>query len=105
MALIVTDDYTLADPRTPTVFNFMTTRPLDVATPGCVRFGAFPGQPASRSAVLNYDASAFTAAVDTVELTDTWLKSNWGEQVFRLRLTERAVTPQACREFRLTAAG
>jgi len=43
------------------------------------------------------------AAVDTVEVTDPWLKSSWA-RVYRVRLTERTATPRARREFRLTAA-
>lgn len=103
-ALFVVDDYTLNAPRTPTVFNFMTTRPVDVSTLGIARLGAFPGEPASRGATLHYDASAFTAAIDEVALTDPWLRANWGERVFRLRLTERIVTAKVRREFRVTAA-
>lgn len=103
-ALLVVDDYTLNAPRTPTVFNFMTTRAVDVSTPGLARLGAFPGAPASRGATLHYDASAFTAAVDPVALTDPWLQANWGDRVFRLRLTERTANPRAHREFRLTSA-
>ena len=102
-AVIVTDDYQLAAAKLPTAFNFITARPVDVATPGVVRFGAFPEAPTSRGAALAYDATALVAAVDTVEVTDPWLKSSWA-RVYRVRLTERTATPRARREFRLTAA-
>lgn len=102
-AVVVTDDYRLNAVRTPATFHFVTTRPVDLTTPGLVRLGAFPGEPASRSAVLTYDASVFLAAVDAVEVTDPWLKTNW-ELIHRLRLVERAPTIAARREFRLTAS-
>ena len=95
--------YQLTAARTPTVFNFVTTRPVDLTTPGQVRLGAFPEAPSSRGAVLAYDAAAFTAEVDTVEVTDPWLLTNW-KRIFRVRLTERTPALQAHREFCLTAA-
>lgn len=102
-AVVVTDEYQLAAAKEPAVFNFITTRPVDLATPGQIRLGAFPEAPASRGAVLAYDAAAFTAAVDTVEITDPWLKTSWA-RVIRVRLTERTAMARARREFRLTAA-
>ena len=99
----MTDDYQLASAKEPAVFNFITSRPVDLATPGQVRLGAFPEAPSSRGAVLAYDAAAFTAAVDTVEITDPWLKTSW-ERIYRVRLVERTATARARREFRLTAA-
>lgn len=104
-ALVVTDDYTLAYPATPTVFNFMTSRPVDLTTPGLARLGAFPCEPASRGATLAYDIGAFAVAIDEVPITDPWLRANWGDRVFRLRLTERATATQARREFRVTPVG
>jgi hypothetical protein len=102
-AIVVTDDYQLTAARAPAVFNFITTRPVDLTIPGQVRLGAFPESTSSRGAVLAYDAAAFTAAVDAVEITDPWLKTSWA-RVFRVRLTERTATARARREFRLTAA-
>jgi hypothetical protein len=102
-AVVVTDEYQLAAAKEPAVFNFITTRPVDLATPGQIRLGAFPEAPASRGAVLAYDAAAFTAAVDTVEITDPWLKTSWA-RVIRVRLTERTAMARVRREFRLTAA-
>jgi hypothetical protein len=103
-AITVTDDYELTAAREPAVFNFITSRPIDLSTPGTARLGAFPEAPSSRGAILSYDASVFTAAVDTVEVTDVWLRQSW-THVHRLRLTERTATISARREFRLTAAG
>jgi hypothetical protein len=102
-AIVITDDYELTAARQPTVFNFITTRPIDLSTPGQVRLGAFPEAPSSRGAVLAYDAAALTAEVDIVEVTDPMLRKSW-ERIFRIRLTERTATAQARREFRLTAA-
>ena len=102
-AIIVTDDYQLAAAKEPGVFNFITSRPVDLATPGQVHLGAFPEAPSSRGAVLAYDAAAFSAAVDTVEVTDPWLKTSWA-RVYRLRLTELTATVKARREFRFTTA-
>ena len=102
-AIIVTDDYQLSAATAPTVFNFITSRPVDLGTPGEVRFGAFPESPGSRGAVLGYDAAALTAAVDTVEVTDPALRQSW-TRVLRVRLTERTASTCARREFKLTAA-
>ena len=102
-AIVITDDYELSTAKAPAVFNFVTSRPVDLAIPGQARLGAFPEAPSSRGAVLAYDATAFHAEVDTVEVTDPWLKTSW-TTVFRLRLTERTATTQAQREFRITAA-
>lgn len=100
-ALVVIDDYALTDPQVPAVFHFLTTRPVDLATPGLIRLGAFPGAPASRGAILSYDAGSLAAALDEVAISDPWLKLNWGDRIFRLQLTERVVTARACREFRI----
>ena len=102
-AIVITDDYELSTAKAPAVFNFVTSRPVDLAIPGQARLGAFPEAPSSRGAVLASDATAFHAEVDTVEVTDPWLKTSW-TTVFRLRLTERTATTQAQREFRITAA-
>jgi Heparinase II/III-like protein len=102
-ALVVTDDYHLDAAREPVVFNFMTTRPLDIGTPGVVRMGGFPGEPSSRGADLRHDPLALTPEVDTVEVTDPNLRSNWGPTMFRLRLIERTPSTAACREFRIAA--
>lgn len=101
-AIVITDDYQLATAKEPAVFNFVTSRPVELSTAGQVRLGAFPEAPSSRGAVLAYDAAAFTAAVDTVEITDPWLKTSW-TRVFRVRLTERTASARARREFRITA--
>jgi len=103
-AVVVTDDYSLTAAKEPAVFNFITSRPVDLATPGQVRLGAFPEAPASRGAVLAYDAATFRAEVDPVDITDPQLRNSW-ERIFRVRLTERTATPRARREFRLSAAG
>jgi len=103
-AIVVTDDYQLTAAREPAVFNFITARPVDLATPGRVGLGAFPGGSPGRNAVLHYDAASFTAACDTVEVTDPWLRTNW-ERIYRVRLVEQSPTARACREFRLTAEG
>lgn len=101
--ILITDAGELSAARAPTVFNFITTRPLDVTTPGLVRFGAFPGADRpGRGASLAYDATALTAAIDRVALSDPWLAVAWGPEVFRLRLTERAPALTARREFALT---
>jgi len=99
----VTDDYRLDTVRAPAVFNFITSRPVNLTTPGTVRLGAFPEAPGSRGAVLAYDASAFTAELDDIEVTDPWLRTNW-QRIYRVRLTERTPALQARREFHLTAA-
>lgn len=103
-AVVITDNCELSEARTPTVFNFITTRPLDLGTPGLVRFGAFPSADSpSRGASLAYDATALSAAVDRVEVTDAQLRGAWGPVVFRLRLTERTLATAARREFKITA--
>lgn len=103
-AILITDVSELATVRAPTVFNFITTRPLDLSTPGLVRFGAFPqADRPSRGATLAYDATALTADVDRVAITDPQLRGAWGPEVFRLRLTERTPDTTARREFKLTA--
>lgn len=99
--VVIADDYDLAAVRSPVVFNFVTSRPLDASQPGVVKFGAFPEAPASGGATLTYDASALAAAVDPVEVTDPSLRQSW-EKVFRLRFTERTPAAQARREFRFT---
>ncbi|MEO6875158.1 MAG: heparinase II/III family protein [Opitutaceae bacterium] len=103
VAVTVSDDYELSAVTEPAVFNFITARPVDLSAAGLVRFSSFPTAPTTRGAVLAYDASALTAAVDTVEVTDPWLKTSW-THVYRIRLTERTPTARARREFRLTAA-
>jgi hypothetical protein len=102
-AIVVTDDFELTAAREPMTFNFITARPVDLATPGRVGLGAFPGAASGRKAELAYDAASFTAAVDTVEVADPWLKTNW-ERIHRVRLVERTPVVRGRRAFRVTAA-
>ena len=101
-AIEVTDDFQLTAAREPMTFNFITARPVDLATAGRVGLGAFPGASSGRKAELAYDAAIFAAAVDTVEVTDPWLKTNW-QRIYRVRLLERSPSARARRAFRIAA--
>lgn len=102
-AVVITDDYQLAAAKAPVVFNFISSRTVDIATPGQVRFGGFPEAPGSAGAVLTYDVKALAAELDRVEVTDPSLKTSW-TQVSRVRLSERSAATSARREFQVIAA-
>ena len=98
-ALELTDHYELTEAKSPQAFHFLTSRPVDLTTPGVVHLGALPARNSGRGATLAYDASAFNAQVTPLTVTDARLQANWGEQVFRIDLIEKAPATSALRQF------
>ena len=92
------EDYRLEKYVAPVVENFLTPRVPDLSAKGVVRF---PGPASAATVELHYDARAFSAAVDTIAITDGnpvdenapqgsrtgRMYGNWGPRVYRVRLT------------------
>jgi len=103
-ALTITDDYQLSAANTPNEYHYLTNRSVDVAQPGIVRLGQFPGAETGRGAELTYDATAIAARVTTFDITDTRLQGVWGDQVHRIDLIEKSTPLAAKRIIRIRPA-
>ncbi len=88
-AVIVADDYKLAQPPHSLTLNLLTPCAVDSSTPGLLRLSprTIRDERQSGSATLHYPAATFSAAVETVPVADPQLGRVWGDQLFRVVLT------------------
>lgn len=85
--LLVSDHFRLKEATGKNVIHFMTWGKVDTAVPGKVSM-----EVNGRKAVLQYDPSQFEAGVETIKLTDPRLSGVWGEEIYRVSLTAKALT-------------
>ena len=82
----IRDEYALRQ-RTGDVRLFiMTCRKPEVRPDGTVLLEGMPGADRSRPVVLSYDTGKLAARVEPIEISDSQLKSSWGDRIFRIVL-------------------
>lgn len=82
--VVWTDQYSLAEVKGATQFHLMTQVAPQIQADGIhLQSSAF-------NLLLSYDSKRLEASIEKVEITDTFLKSNWGEAVYRITLTVKA---------------
>lgn len=79
--LTVTDSFTLSEAKEPNQINFMTWGDVDLSVPGIVTV-----EVSGRKMELKYDKNAFSAGLETIELSDNKLSSVWGHEIYRVSL-------------------
>ena len=79
--LKVSDQFSLKKAEVPNQVNFMTWGEVDASKPGVVNV-----EVRGRKMQLKYDAGAFKAEVETIELADRKLSNVWGDKVYRVSL-------------------
>lgn len=77
-----------------TTYNFVTRARPD-ANSGRVTLDCGGGTRAE----LCYDAEALKAEIEEIPMTESRLKRNWGDTVWRIVLREKALIPEAARRF------
>jgi len=91
-SISVTDQYSLTAPAKSLSQTFMTVADADVAKPGTIIFTL----PSGRKINLQYDAAAWTAAKEKIELTtpeDQGFKQSWDNRdIYRILLTAKSPT-------------
>ena len=79
--LKISDQFALSRAEAPNQVNFMTWGSVDASKPGVINV-----EVKGKKMQLKYDARAFTAKVETIELTDRKLSGVWGDRVYRISL-------------------
>lgn len=85
--LLVADRFSLKEATDKNVLHFMTWGKVDASVSGKVSI-----EVNGQKAVLEYNPSQLEAGIETVTLTDPRLSGVWGEQIYRVTLTAKALT-------------
>jgi len=93
--VVITDEYRLSEARACS-YCFMSARKPEAAT-GRVCIG-----PVTE---LLYDAEALLPEIEEIAITESRLRSNWGERVWRVLLHEKTPQASARREFTIRREG
>lgn len=80
----IEDRFELSELKAASKINFLVWAKPDISKPGAVQLTKD-----TQSVTLNYDAALFTAAVETVALTDQRLTNVWGNEIYRVTLTAK----------------
>ncbi|MEZ4636721.1 MAG: heparinase II/III family protein [Caldilineaceae bacterium] len=100
----VEDTYALSAAADEITACLVTPCAVDVSEPGVVRFGERPILDGRVSGVgqFHYDAGVFSAAVETVPLTDERMGGTWGSELYRVVLTAKNPAQRGVWRFRVT---
>ncbi|MBI1298678.1 heparinase [bacterium] len=100
----VEDSYALNAPADEITVSLVTPCAVDVSEAGVVHFGERPILDGRVSGVgqVHYDAGVFSAAVETVPLTDERMGGTWGEELYRVVLTAKNPAQSGVWMFRVT---
>ena len=90
----ITDDFTLKQTVAPNIVNFMTWGEVKQEGEGKVLITVN-----GVKALLTYDASKFTLAIEPKELDDARLSRVWGKQVYRLSFTAKTMAKKGHYKF------
>jgi hypothetical protein len=103
-AVHIEDTYELVSRPQSLTMSLLTPCTVNTSTPGTLRLGTRPitaGRQAG-SAAIQYDASRFSAAVETILVDDVQLQGVWGTQLFRVVLTATNPAQQDTWSLRIT---
>lgn len=81
----VSDDFELSESADDVYYSLMTPCEPVPAGPGTVRLEYAPGS----SALMSFDSDCLILRVETIELADPRLRSNWGGRIYRIVLAEK----------------
>ena len=85
----ISDDYALAGSAEEVTVSLVTPCAVDISQPGVIKLSErqiLDGR-VSASGQVTYDSSIFTAALETVTLTDERMGGTWGSELYRVVLT------------------
>lgn len=90
-AVTVEDEYALTAPAQEIVVGLVTPCAVDISRAGVVKLSerAILDGRVSAAGQVEYDASVFSAAVETISLTDERMGGTWGEELYRVVLTAK----------------
>lgn len=89
VGVTIRDEYALAGSAKEVTACLVTPCAVDISQPGLVKLSerAILDGRVSASGQVEYDATVFTAAVETVTLTDERMGGTWGSELYRVVLT------------------
>lgn len=89
VGVTISDEYALIADAAEVTVSLITPCAVEISQPGIVKLGerAILDGRVSASGQVAYDATLFTAAVETVKLTDERMGGTWGSELYRVVLT------------------
>ena len=103
-AIEIEDRYQLKAVTGPLSLNLLTPCGVDLSTPGSLHLSPAPlaGECMSGTALIEYPAAKFTAAIETITIEDERLLTAWGWHLHRIVLTANDPAPQDTFTMRVT---
>lgn len=103
-AVTVEDEYALSAQAQEIVVGLVTPCAVDISEPGLVKLGerAILDGRVSAAGQVEYDAEVFSAAVETIPLTDERMGGTWGAELFRVVLTAQNPARSGVWRYRVT---
>lgn len=100
----IRDDYALSAPAGEVTVCLVTPCAVDLSQPGiiCLRERAILNGRVSTAGEVEYNPAIFTAAVETVTLTDERMGGTWGEEIYRVVLTAANPSQKGMWTYRVT---
>ena len=86
-AVEIRDSYRLDEVTEPLTLTLMTHSRPEIIKPGQIRLSLTDAPPEMRPVLIHYDGKRFSAAIEPIAISDSRLKSSWGEALYRIRLT------------------
>ena len=99
----IKDSYELDQSSQDIVFNFMTICFVEIDSAGKIILQRTEAQTSSKVLTLNlfFDANKFSASSETIAITDSRLKSTWGDTIYRIQLKAKNSVKRDTVEFRI----
>lgn len=83
----IRDSYKLKEAKEPLILTLMVHIRPEMEKPGQILL-ALPGpSPGTRPVAIHFDVHRFKAEFEPVPIEDSRLKSSWGDQLFRIKMT------------------
>lgn len=104
VGVTIRDEYTLSGPAAEVTASLITPCAVDISQPGLIKLSerAILDGRLSASGQVTYDPAIFSAAVETVALTDERMGGTWGAELYRVVLTAANPTQSGTWTYRIT---
>lgn len=95
----IIDEFRLKTPAGDVIYSLMTPCEPKAESPGEIRLEYEKG----RQALVRYDEAHLSVGCERIEITESRLKRNWGDVLYRIVLTEKTEVIQGQRKISITA--
>lgn len=96
-SLIIEDQFSLDEAKSPNLINFLTWGTVDASNPGVITISV-----KGATAKLTYDSRKFDASMETVALDDPRLSNVWGKEIYRITLKAKALAKNGVYKFTIS---